>query len=53
MVRVLPMSVSRIVAYAGGHDLITSRDSYVGPFWMQVAMEEPVLDLRSPRQPHG
>jgi catechol 2,3-dioxygenase-like lactoylglutathione lyase family enzyme len=47
----LPMSVRRIVAYAGGRELIASRDFYVEVFGMQIAMEEPVLDLRSPDNP--
>ena len=42
------MSVRRIVAYAGGRELDASRDFYVEVFGMKVAMEEPVLNLRSP-----
>ena len=45
------MPVRRIVAYAGGRELIASRDFYVEVFGMQVAMEEPVLDLQSPDNP--
>ena len=43
-----PMAVRRIVAYAGGHQLSASREFYVEVFGMQVAMEDPVLALRSP-----
>ena len=45
------MPVKRIVAYAGGRELIASRDFYVEVLGMQVAMEEPVLDLQSPDNP--
>lgn len=45
------MAVKRIVAYAGGQAMAASRDFYVEVFGMQVAMEDPVLDLRSPDQP--
>ncbi len=45
------MGVSRIVAYAGGHELRASRDFYVEVLGMQVAMEDPVLDLQSPDNP--
>ena len=45
------MSVRRIVAYAGGRELIASRDFYVEVLGMQVAMEEPVVNLRSPDNP--
>ena len=48
---VLLMGVSRIVAYAGGHELRASRDFYVEVLGMQVAMEDPVLDLQSPDNP--
>ena len=47
------MSVRRIVAYAGGRQLETSRDFYVEVLGMEVAMEEPVLNLRSPENPSG
>jgi catechol 2,3-dioxygenase-like lactoylglutathione lyase family enzyme len=43
-----PVAVRRIVAYAGGHQLSASREFYVEVLGMQVAMEDPVLDLRSP-----
>jgi catechol 2,3-dioxygenase-like lactoylglutathione lyase family enzyme len=45
---VLPMAVRRIVAYAGGHEISASREFYVEVLGMQVAMEDPVLDLQSP-----
>ena len=45
------MSVRRIVAYAGGHELGASRDFYVEVLGMQIAMEDPVLDLQSPDNP--
>jgi len=45
------MSVRRIVAYAGGRELVASRDFYVEVLGMQIAMEDPVLDLRSPDNP--
>ena len=45
------MSVRRIVAYAGGQELIASRDFYVDVLGMRVAMDDPVLDLQSPENP--
>ena len=45
------MAVRRIVAYAGGRDRIASRDFYVEVLGMQIAMEDPVLDLQSPDNP--
>jgi catechol 2,3-dioxygenase-like lactoylglutathione lyase family enzyme len=42
------MAVRRIVAYAGGGQLEASRDFYVEVLGMQVAMEDPVLDLQAP-----
>ena len=48
---VLPVAVRRIVAYAGGDELSASRDFYVEVLGMQVAMEDPVLDLQSPDNP--
>jgi catechol 2,3-dioxygenase-like lactoylglutathione lyase family enzyme len=45
------MAVRRIVAYAGGEELAASRDFYVEVLGMQVTMEDPVLDLRSPEHP--
>jgi catechol 2,3-dioxygenase-like lactoylglutathione lyase family enzyme len=45
------MSVSRIVAYAGGNDVAASRDFYVDVLGMRVVMEDPVLDLQSPDDP--
>jgi catechol 2,3-dioxygenase-like lactoylglutathione lyase family enzyme len=43
--------VRRIIAYAGGRELVASRDFYVEVLGMQVAMEDPVLDLQSPENP--
>jgi catechol 2,3-dioxygenase-like lactoylglutathione lyase family enzyme len=45
------MTVKRIVAYAGGRELVASRDFYVEVLGMRVVMEDPVLDLRSPDNP--
>ena len=45
------MSVRRIVAYAGGRELIASRDFYVEVLGMEIAMEDPVLGLQSPGNP--
>jgi catechol 2,3-dioxygenase-like lactoylglutathione lyase family enzyme len=45
------MSVRRIVAYAGGRELDASRDFYVEVLGMEVAMEDPVLNLTSPDNP--
>jgi catechol 2,3-dioxygenase-like lactoylglutathione lyase family enzyme len=45
------MAVRRIVACAGGQELIASRDFYVDVLGMQIAMEDPVLDLQSPDNP--
>lgn len=42
------MGVRRIIAYAAGSDLATSRDFYVNILGMGVAMEEPVLGLHPP-----
>jgi catechol 2,3-dioxygenase-like lactoylglutathione lyase family enzyme len=47
------MAVRRIVAYAGGRELIASRDFYVEVLGMQVAMEDPVLGLQSPDNPRA
>jgi catechol 2,3-dioxygenase-like lactoylglutathione lyase family enzyme len=47
------MAVRRIVAYAGGDEVAASRDFYVEVLGMQVAMEDPVLDLHSPDDPSG
>jgi catechol 2,3-dioxygenase-like lactoylglutathione lyase family enzyme len=47
------MSVRRIIAYAGGRELIASRDFYAEVFGMQIAMEDPVLGLRSPDNSTG
>jgi catechol 2,3-dioxygenase-like lactoylglutathione lyase family enzyme len=48
---VLLVAVRRIVAYAGGDELNASRDFYVEVLGMQVAMEDPVLDLQAPGNP--
>jgi catechol 2,3-dioxygenase-like lactoylglutathione lyase family enzyme len=45
------MPVRRIVAYAGGRELAASREFYVDVLGMEVAMEDPVLDLQSPENP--
>jgi catechol 2,3-dioxygenase-like lactoylglutathione lyase family enzyme len=45
------MAVTRVVAYAGGNQLAASRDFYVEVLGMQVAMDDPVLDLQSPDDP--
>jgi catechol 2,3-dioxygenase-like lactoylglutathione lyase family enzyme len=45
------MPVRRIVAYAGGRELDASRDFYVEVLGMEVAMEDPVLNLRSADNP--
>lgn len=45
------MAVRRVVAYAGGDELGASRDFYVEVLGMQVAMEDPVLDLQAPDNP--
>jgi len=45
------MPVRRIVAYAGGRELTASREFYVDVLGMEVAMEDPVLDLQSPENP--
>ena len=45
------MSVRRIVSYAGGRELGASRDFYVEVLGMEVAMEDPVLNLTSPDNP--
>ncbi|WP_344419179.1 VOC family protein [Amycolatopsis minnesotensis] len=43
--------ISRIHPYADGNDLPASRDFYVEVFGLEVAMEDPVLCLRSPDNP--
>jgi catechol 2,3-dioxygenase-like lactoylglutathione lyase family enzyme len=45
------MAVRRIVAYAGGEQMEASREFYVDVLGMQVAMEDPVLDLQAPENP--
>lgn len=43
--------IRRIVPYADGADLGASRDFYVEVLGLEVAMEDPVLGLRSPANP--
>lgn len=43
--------IRRIVAYADGNDLAASRDFYIEVLGLEVAMEDPVLGLRSPANP--
>lgn len=43
--------IKRIVAYAHADDLDAARDFYVGLFGLEVAMEDPVLGMRSPDNP--
>jgi catechol 2,3-dioxygenase-like lactoylglutathione lyase family enzyme len=43
--------IRRIVPYADGDDLGASRDFYVEVLGLEVAMEDPVLGLRSPENP--
>lgn len=43
--------IRRIIPYADGDDLAVSRDFYVEVFGLEVAMEDPVLALRSPTNP--
>ena len=45
------MPVTRIVAYADGSDTAASRDFYVHTLGLEVAMDDPVLGLRSPDNP--
>lgn len=40
--------IRRVISYADGDDLAASRDFYVEVFGFEVAMEDPVLGLRSP-----
>lgn len=47
------MSVSRIVPYPGGSDISASRDFYGTVLGLEVAMEDPVLCLRSPANPQA
>lgn len=47
------MSVRRIIAYPAGENLAASRDFYVNVLGMQVAMEDPVLNLQSPDSSTG
>ncbi|MGW3470553.1 VOC family protein [Saccharopolyspora sp. NPDC000995] len=43
--------IRRILPYADCDDLAVSRDFYVGVFGLEIAMEDPVLCLRSPNNP--
>lgn len=43
--------IRRIHPYVSGTDLTASREFYVGLFGLEVAMEDPVLTLRSPANP--
>lgn len=45
------MGVVRIHPYPNGSDIDASREFYVGVFGLQVAMDDPVLCLRSPANP--
>jgi catechol 2,3-dioxygenase-like lactoylglutathione lyase family enzyme len=50
---VIAVSVTRIVAYAQGADIAASRDFYVEVLGLEVAMDDPVLGLRSAANPHA
>jgi catechol 2,3-dioxygenase-like lactoylglutathione lyase family enzyme len=43
--------IRRIHPYADANDLAASRDFYTGVFGLEVAMDDPVLCLRSPDNP--
>ncbi|GAB2786179.1 VOC family protein [Amycolatopsis magusensis] len=43
--------IERILPYAGGKDVAASREFYVGVLGLEVAMDDPVLCLRSPGNP--
>lgn len=45
------MPVTRIIAYAHGSDVAESRRFYVDVLGFEVAMEDPLLGLRSPANP--
>lgn len=45
------MEIKRILPYADGSDLAASREFYVEVLGLEVAMEDPVLGLRSPANP--
>jgi catechol 2,3-dioxygenase-like lactoylglutathione lyase family enzyme len=45
------MEIRRIIPYADADDLAASREFYVEVLGLEVAMEEPVLGLRSPANP--
>jgi catechol 2,3-dioxygenase-like lactoylglutathione lyase family enzyme len=50
---VVAVSVTRIVPYAQGADIAASRDFYVEVLGLEVAMDDPVLGLRSPANPQA
>lgn len=43
--------IERIIAYADGDDLANSRSFYADVFGLEVAMEDPILALKSPANP--
>lgn len=45
------MRIKRIHPYAIGEDLASSREFYVDVLGLEIAMEDPVLGLRSPTDP--
>jgi len=45
------VEIKRILPYADGGDLAASREFYVEVLGLEVAMEDPVLGLRSPANP--
>jgi catechol 2,3-dioxygenase-like lactoylglutathione lyase family enzyme len=45
------VAVKRILPYADSDDLAASREFYVEVLGLEVAMEDPVLGLRSPDNP--
>jgi catechol 2,3-dioxygenase-like lactoylglutathione lyase family enzyme len=45
------VEIKRIHPYADGGDLAASREFYVEVLGLEVAMEDPVLGLRSPANP--
>ncbi len=45
------MQINRILPYADGDDLAASREFYTEVLGLEVAMEDPVLGLKSPTNP--
>jgi len=45
------VGVARIIPYPSGSDIAASRDFYIGVLGLELAMEDPVLCLRSPANP--